>query len=77
MSLHIQEILTLIIEHSKGYLLFFSFLFVKEVEDLSDGCGAKIAVIVVSEQFEGKPLLQRHRYRFFNLEILDVLKEKL
>ena len=32
------------------------------VEDTSDGCGAKFAAIVVSEQFEGKPLLQRHRY---------------
>lgn len=29
--------------------------------DESDGCGGKFNVIVVSEKFEGKPLLQRHR----------------
>ncbi|XP_041348858.1 protein BOLA2-like [Gigantopelta aegis] len=32
-----------------------------EVVDASDGCGAKFQVLVVSPQFEGKPLLQRHR----------------
>ncbi|XP_013381728.1 bolA-like protein 2 [Lingula anatina] len=32
-----------------------------EVEDLSDGCGAKFQAIIVSKKFEGKPLLQRHR----------------
>ncbi|XP_078040164.1 bolA-like protein 2 isoform X2 [Augochlora pura] len=32
-----------------------------EVIDQSDGCGAKFSVIVVSDAFEGKPLLQRHR----------------
>ncbi|XP_046449820.1 bolA-like protein 2 isoform X3 [Daphnia pulex] len=42
-----------------------------EVEDLSDGCGAKISVIVVSKQFEGKPLLQRHRL------VNSVLEEEL
>ncbi|XP_063614551.1 bolA-like protein 2 isoform X2 [Penaeus indicus] len=31
------------------------------VEDMSDGCGAKFNVVVVSPKFEGKPLLQRHR----------------
>lgn len=29
--------------------------------DLSDGCGAKFEVEVVSKEFEGKPLLQQHR----------------
>jgi len=28
---------------------------------MSDGCGAKFDCLVVSSQFEGKPLLQRHR----------------
>ncbi|KAF7408019.1 hypothetical protein HZH66_002556 [Vespula vulgaris] len=32
-----------------------------EVTDLSDGCGAKFSVVVISDIFEGKPLLQRHR----------------
>ena len=29
--------------------------------DLSDGCGSKFEVTVVSEQFSGKPLIQQHR----------------
>ncbi|XP_026670974.1 bolA-like protein 2 isoform X2 [Ceratina calcarata] len=33
-----------------------------EVTDESDGCGAKFSVTIVSSAFEGKPLLQRHRY---------------
>ena len=37
------------------YLLFVS------VTDLSDGCGGKFDVIVVSPKFEGKPLLARQR----------------
>lgn len=32
-----------------------------QVTDLSDGCGAKFEVLVVSKKFEGKPLLARHR----------------
>ena len=31
------------------------------MKDFSDGCGYKFEVVVVSSQFEGKPLLQRHR----------------
>jgi stress-induced morphogen len=31
------------------------------VEDLSDGCGAKIDVLVVSDKFEGMGLLDRQR----------------
>ncbi|XP_014225279.1 bolA-like protein 2 [Trichogramma pretiosum] len=31
------------------------------VEDQSDGCGGKFSVLVVSEKFAGKTLLQRHR----------------
>ncbi|WCJ31628.1 BolA-like family protein [Euphorbia peplus] len=32
-----------------------------EVEDTSGGCGASFAIEIVSEQFEGKRLLERHR----------------
>lgn len=42
-----------------------------EVIDESDGCGAKFSVVVVSDQFEGKPLLQRHRL------VNSVLEEEL
>mmetsp|Transcript_1140 Transcript_1140/g.2598 ORF Transcript_1140/g.2598 Transcript_1140/m.2598 type:complete len:88 (-) Transcript_1140:437-700(-) len=31
------------------------------VEDSSDGCGSKFDLIVVSAQFVGKALLERHR----------------
>jgi len=31
------------------------------VEDTSGGCGAKFAVEIVSSQFDGKRLLDRHR----------------
>lgn len=43
----------------------FQFVFLtcamQEVVDESDGCGGKFNVIVVSDKFEGKPILQRHR----------------
>ncbi|XP_030543817.1 protein BOLA2 isoform X1 [Rhodamnia argentea] len=32
-----------------------------EVTDISGGCGASFSVEIVSEQFEGKRLLERHR----------------
>ncbi|XP_033628483.1 bolA-like protein 2 [Asterias rubens] len=32
-----------------------------EVVDESSGCGAKFNVVIVSDVFTGKPLLQRHR----------------
>ncbi|XP_053984449.1 bolA-like protein 2 isoform X2 [Hylaeus anthracinus] len=32
-----------------------------EVVDQSDGCGDKFSVLIVSDAFDGKPLLQRHR----------------
>ncbi|XP_030462008.1 protein BOLA2 [Syzygium oleosum] len=32
-----------------------------EVTDTSGGCGASFVVEIVSEQFEGKRLLERHR----------------
>lgn len=37
---------------------FFPF---QEVVDESDGCGGKFSAIIVSPQFQGKALLQRHR----------------
>lgn len=46
----------------------------QEVVDQSDGCGAKFSAIIVSDAFEGKPLLQRHRYYLFTfLEHLDTI----
>ncbi|XP_072745936.1 bolA-like protein 2 isoform X2 [Anoplolepis gracilipes] len=42
-----------------------------EVTDQSDGCGAKFSVVVVSNQFQGKPTLQRHRL------VYGVLEEEL
>lgn len=43
-----------------------------EVIDQSDGCGAKFSVVIVSDAFEGKPLLQRHR--LVNAILEDELK---
>ncbi|CAK1590004.1 unnamed protein product [Parnassius mnemosyne] len=42
-----------------------------EVTDESDGCGAKFSVLVVSDKFQGKPLLARHRL------VNSVLQEEL
>lgn len=39
-------------------LIVFVF---QEVVDTSGGCGASFVVEIVSEQFEGKRLLERHR----------------
>ena len=33
----------------------------QEINDTSGGCGQSFEVLVVSEKFEGKSLLQRHR----------------
>ena len=33
----------------------------QEVKDVSGGFGSRFEVLVVFSQFEGKPLLQRHR----------------
>ncbi|XP_058062751.1 bolA-like protein 2 [Anopheles bellator] len=43
-----------------------------EVIDESDGCGGKFRAIVVSAQFQGKPLLQRHR--LVNAALAEELK---
>uniref|UniRef100_A0A3Q1HA66 BolA family member 2 n=1 Tax=Acanthochromis polyacanthus TaxID=80966 RepID=A0A3Q1HA66_9TELE len=40
-----------------------------DVEDTSPNrCAASFKVLVVSPQFEGKPLLQRHRYYTVGME---------
>ncbi len=36
-------------------------VYIQEVSDTSGGCGQNIEVVVVSDVFEGKGLLQRHR----------------
>uniref|UniRef100_T1GYV4 BolA-like protein 2 n=1 Tax=Megaselia scalaris TaxID=36166 RepID=T1GYV4_MEGSC len=40
--------------------------------DQSDGCGGKFHVVIVSEKFKGKPLLQRHR--LVNSALVEELK---
>lgn len=40
--------------------------------DESDGCGGKFNVIIVSPEFEGKSILQRHR--LVNTALADELK---
>ncbi|XP_015176736.1 PREDICTED: protein BOLA2-like isoform X2 [Polistes dominula] len=42
-----------------------------EVTDDSDGCGSKFTVIIVSDEFEGKTLLQQHRL------VHSILEEEL
>ncbi|KDQ54506.1 hypothetical protein JAAARDRAFT_38178 [Jaapia argillacea MUCL 33604] len=42
-----------------------------EIIDTSNGCGENYAIIVVSEAFEGKNTLARHRY------INDLLKDEI
>ncbi|KAG6793191.1 hypothetical protein Peur_001442 [Populus x canadensis] len=44
-----------------------------EVVDTSGGCGASFAIEIVSEQFEGKRLLERHR--LVNAALVEEMKE--
>ncbi|RWR85274.1 protein BOLA2 [Cinnamomum micranthum f. kanehirae] len=44
-----------------------------EVIDTSGGCGASFAIEIVSEQFEGKRLLERHR--LVNSALEEQMKE--
>ncbi|KAE9466109.1 hypothetical protein RHGRI_022293 [Rhododendron griersonianum] len=44
-----------------------------EVIDTSGGCGASFAVEIVSEQFAGKRLLERHR--MVNTALAEEMKE--
>jgi stress-induced morphogen len=41
------------------------------VHDASDGCGTKFEVVIVSDLFENKTLLQRHRL------VNEALKEEI
>mmetsp|Transcript_22907 Transcript_22907/g.46664 ORF Transcript_22907/g.46664 Transcript_22907/m.46664 type:complete len:90 (+) Transcript_22907:103-372(+) len=41
------------------------------VVDVSDGCGAKFEAIIVSDKFDGVPLLERHRM------VHDALSEEM
>ena len=41
------------------------------VTDVSDGCGAKFEAVIVAKEFEGMPLLKRHR------RVNDVLEQEL
>lgn len=43
------------------------------VTDESDGCGAKFSALIVSDKFQGKPLLARHR--LVNSVLQEELKE--
>lgn len=43
-----------------------------EVTDESDGCGGKFSAVIVSSQFQGKALLQRHR--LVNAALAEELK---
>ncbi|KAL0134881.1 hypothetical protein PUN28_001574 [Cardiocondyla obscurior] len=38
------------------------------VEDQSDGCGAKFSITIVSDLFQGKTILHRHRLVYGALE---------
>lgn len=54
---------------------FFNICFFftnQQVIDESDGCGGKFAALIVSKQFEGKGLLQRHR--LVNAALTEELK---
>lgn len=44
-----------------------------ELEDMSDGCGAKFKCLIVSKKFEGKGLLDRHR--MVNSVLAEELKD--
>ncbi|OAY36035.1 protein BOLA2 [Manihot esculenta] len=44
-----------------------------EIIDTSGGCGASFAIEIVSEQFEGKRLLERHR--LVNAALEEEMKE--
>ncbi|KAK9144741.1 hypothetical protein Sjap_004644 [Stephania japonica] len=44
-----------------------------EVIDTSGGCGASFAIEIVSDQFEGKKLLERHR--IVNAALAEEMKQ--
>lgn len=50
----------------------FACFLLQKVVDESDGCGGKFNVIIVSSEFEGKSILQRHR--LVNTALAEELK---
>ncbi|XP_050541343.1 bolA-like protein 2 [Daktulosphaira vitifoliae] len=60
-------------EYLKNKLINNLDAFYVSVHDESDGCGAKFNVIIVSDKFVGKTLLQRHR--MVNEILTEELKE--
>lgn len=42
-----------------------------EIQDISGGCGASFAAVIVSDEFQGKSALQRHRL------VNGILKEEI
>ena len=65
---HLFLFKTCFYSHIYTCIIFFSY---QEVVDFSDGCGAKFSVVIVSDKFEGKPLLAQHRM------VNDCLAEEL
>lgn len=53
-------------------LIYYFFFYSQKVIDESDGCGGKFNCIIVSPQFEGKSILQRHR--LVNATLAEELK---
>lgn len=51
-----------LLELQDHLFFFFSFFWLQEVVDESDGCGKKFSIVIVSEQFKGKSTLANHRY---------------
>lgn len=41
--------------------------FQEVIDETTGGCGQKFSTVIVSEKFEGKPLLQRHRWDIVKL----------
>ncbi|KAL4182755.1 hypothetical protein AMTRI_Chr11g151840 [Amborella trichopoda] len=54
-------------------LLYIIRIILLEVIDTSGGCGASFTIEIVSEQFEGKRLLERHR--MVNAALAEEMKE--
>ena len=49
-------------EHLVGTINIITITsFLQEVKDVSEGCGQSFEVVIVTEEFKGKGLLQRHR----------------
>lgn len=62
----------MLLNHLFIALPFYSCLPLQKVVDETDGCGGKFNVIIVSPEFEGKSILQRHR--LVNTALAEELK---